>query len=96
MSQRFYPVSARHWFTLDTVELQFNNETAIFNGSRGIYAPTNYSFHCQSVSSFRYPLLVNRAPPTTTNVSLWRLNFIDFQVPYKCPCPPSLQLDSYP
>nr|XP_057908354.1 V-type proton ATPase subunit S1b [Doryrhamphus excisus] len=78
MSQRFYPVSARNWFTLDSVQLQSNGSTASFIGSRGIYAPAEYSFHCQTVSSFRDALLV----PTTNNQTTtdWRLNFVDFQI----------------
>uniref|UniRef100_UPI0037E92DBC V-type proton ATPase subunit S1b n=1 Tax=Semicossyphus pulcher TaxID=241346 RepID=UPI0037E92DBC len=78
MSQRFYPVSARNWFTLDSVQLQINNLTASFIGSRSIYAPAEYSFHCQSVRSFGEILLV----PNTTNgnASQWRLNFADFQI----------------
>ncbi|XP_040007881.1 V-type proton ATPase subunit S1b [Xiphias gladius] len=78
MSQRLYPVSARNWFTLDSVELQSNGITASFIGSRGIYAPAEYSFHCQSVSSFPDGLLVSNNP--SQNASQWRLNFIDFQI----------------
>ncbi|XP_040050004.2 V-type proton ATPase subunit S1b [Gasterosteus aculeatus] len=77
MSQRFYPVSARNWFTLDSVQLQANGQTSSFTGSRNIYAPAEYSFHCQSVTSFRDILLVaNKTNPSP----LWRLNFIDFQI----------------
>ncbi|XP_035512688.1 V-type proton ATPase subunit S1b [Morone saxatilis] len=75
MSQRFYPVSARNWSTLDSVQLQSSSLTESFIGSRSIYAPAEYSFHCQSVSSFQDTLLV---PNNTT--SQWRLNFVDFQI----------------
>ncbi|XP_044065957.1 V-type proton ATPase subunit S1b [Siniperca chuatsi] len=78
MSRRFYPVSARYWFTLDSVQLQFNGLTASFIGSRNIYAPAEYSFHCQSVSSFQDTLLVPNN--TNQNTTQWRLNFIDFQI----------------
>ncbi|XP_070766649.1 V-type proton ATPase subunit S1b [Enoplosus armatus] len=78
MSQRFFPVSARNWFSLDSVQLQSNGLTASFIGSRNIYAPAEYSFHCQSVSSFRDTLLVPNN--TNQNTSQWRLNFIDFQI----------------
>ncbi|XP_051282306.1 V-type proton ATPase subunit S1 [Dicentrarchus labrax] len=78
MSQRLYPVSARNWFTLDSVQLQSSGLTATFIGSRGIYAPAEYSFHCQSVSSFQDTLLVPNN--TNQNTSQWRLNFIDFQI----------------
>ncbi|MEQ2295606.1 hypothetical protein AMECASPLE_016102 [Ameca splendens] len=78
MSQRFYPVSARNWFTLDSVHLQVHQtgQTGSFIGSRGIYAPAEYSFRCQSVSSFRDALLI----PSNQNTTQWRLNFIDFQI----------------
>ncbi|KAM4611022.1 V-type proton ATPase subunit S1b [Polymixia lowei] len=78
MSQRFYPVSARNWFSLNTVQLQANGTTASFIGSRNIYAPAEYSFHCESVTSFSDALLSpNNTNPNTTQ---WRLNFIDFQI----------------
>ncbi|XP_022618944.1 V-type proton ATPase subunit S1-like [Seriola dumerili] len=78
MSQRFYPVSARNWFTLDSVQLQSNGLTASFIGRRGIYAPAEYSFHCQSVNSFQDALLVPNN--TNQNTTQWRLKFIDFQI----------------
>ncbi|XP_074537630.1 V-type proton ATPase subunit S1b [Halichoeres trimaculatus] len=78
MSQRFYPVSARNWFTLDSVQLQSNGATASFSGRRGIYAPAEYSFHCQSVTSFGDALLVQNS--SSGNASEWRLNFVDFQI----------------
>uniref|UniRef100_A0A3B3ZZ28 Uncharacterized protein n=1 Tax=Periophthalmus magnuspinnatus TaxID=409849 RepID=A0A3B3ZZ28_9GOBI len=74
MSQRFFPVSARRWFSLDSVQLRQNAVTAAFS-SRNIYAPAEYSYHCQFVSSFRDPLLI----PANNNGS-WRLNFVDFQI----------------
>ncbi|KAM7411244.1 hypothetical protein PAMA_021302 [Pampus argenteus] len=78
MSQRFYSVSARNWFTLDSVQLQSSGQTATFIGSRGIYAPAEYSFHCQSVNSFQDALLV--PSNTNSNTTQWKLNFIDFQI----------------
>ncbi|XP_029973745.1 V-type proton ATPase subunit S1b [Salarias fasciatus] len=78
MSQRFYSVSARNWFTLDSVQLEANGTTATFFGNRSIYAPAEYSFRCQSVSSFQDALLI---PSTTESAqSDWRLNFVDFQI----------------
>ncbi|CAL1606326.1 unnamed protein product [Knipowitschia caucasica] len=74
MSQRFFPVSARRWFNLDSVQLRQNAVSASFS-SRSIYAPAEYSYHCQMVNSFRDALLINE----NTNAS-WRLNFIDFQI----------------
>nr|XP_020505919.1 V-type proton ATPase subunit S1-like [Labrus bergylta] len=77
MSQRFYPVSARNWFALDSVQLQASSLTASF-GSRSIYAPAEYSYHCMSVSSFGDALLFPNS--TNANASQWRLNFVDFQI----------------
>ncbi|XP_072222507.1 V-type proton ATPase subunit S1-like [Leuresthes tenuis] len=78
MSQRLYPVSARNWFTLDSVQLQKNGLTASFTGRHSIYAPAEYSFHCKSVSSFQNALLVPNSSNQTS--SQFRLNFIDFQI----------------
>lgn len=78
MRRQFYPVSARNWFTLDSVQLQSGGLTASFIGSRNIYAPAEYSYHCQSVNSFQDALLVPNN--TNQNTTQWRLNFIDFQV----------------
>ncbi|XP_061591159.1 V-type proton ATPase subunit S1b [Cololabis saira] len=78
MSQRFYSVSARNWFTLDSVQLQANGLTESFVGRRNISAPAEYSFHCQSVNTFREGLLVPR--DSNQNSSQWRLNFVDFQI----------------
>lgn len=74
MSQRLYKVSARNWFTLDAVQLRQNGVTASFS-SRSIYAPAEYSYHCQSVNSVRDALLT----PTNGN-NTWRVNFVDFQI----------------
>ncbi|KAM8830109.1 ATPase H+ transporting accessory protein 1a [Synchiropus picturatus] len=78
MSQRHYKVSARRWFTLDTLELAYDNMKATFNGSRNIYAPAEYSYRCQSLTSFRWPLLVPHSPKDAANQ--WRVAFEDFQI----------------
>ncbi|XP_037539805.1 V-type proton ATPase subunit S1b [Nematolebias whitei] len=78
MSRQFYPVSARYWFTLDSVQLQVNGTTGSFIGRGGVYAPAEYSFHCQSVKSFPNALLIPNA--TTEETAQWRLNFTDFQI----------------
>lgn len=80
MSQRHYTVSARRWFTLDAVELEYDGTKATFNGSRNIYAPAEYSYRCKSVSSFRWPLLVPRSAKDPANQ--WRVSFDDFQVSF--------------
>lgn len=78
MSQRHYKVSARRWFTLDAVELEYDGTRAAFNGSRNIYAPAEYSYRCKSVTSFRWPLLVPRSSKDPANQ--WRVSFDDFQI----------------
>ncbi|XP_041800927.1 ATPase H+ transporting accessory protein 1a [Chelmon rostratus] len=78
MSQRHYRVSARRWFTLDSVELEYDEITATFNGSRNIYAPAEYSYRCESVTSFRWPLLIPRSSRDPANQ--WRVSFEDFQI----------------
>ncbi|XP_040009701.1 ATPase H+ transporting accessory protein 1a [Xiphias gladius] len=78
MSQRHYKVSARRWFTLDAVELEYDGTKATFNGSRNIYAPAEYSYRCESVTSFRWPLLIPRSSKDPANQ--WRVSFEDFQI----------------
>ncbi|KAK2897140.1 ATPase H+ transporting accessory protein 1a [Channa argus] len=78
MSQRHYQVSARRWFTLDAVELEYDGTKAIFNGSRNIYAPAEYSYRCESVTSFRWPLLVPRSSKDPANQ--WKVSFEDIQI----------------
>ncbi|KAG7519057.1 hypothetical protein JOB18_000587 [Solea senegalensis] len=78
MSQRHYQVSARRWFTLDAVELEYDGTKATFNGSRNIYAPAEFSYRCESVTNFRWPLLVPRSAKDPANQ--WRVSFEDFQI----------------
>ncbi|XP_034534285.1 V-type proton ATPase subunit S1 [Notolabrus celidotus] len=78
LSQRHYRVSARRWFTLDAVELEYDGTKATFNGSRHIYAPAEYSYRCESVTNFRWPQLVPRSSKDPANQ--WRVSFEDFQI----------------
>ncbi|XP_006806377.1 V-type proton ATPase subunit S1-like [Neolamprologus brichardi] len=78
LSQRNYKVSARRWFTLDAVELEYDGTKATFNGSRNIYAPAEYSYRCESVTSFQWPLLIPRTSKDPANQ--WRVSFEDFQI----------------
>ncbi|KAG9269846.1 ATPase H+ transporting accessory protein 1a [Astyanax mexicanus] len=78
MRQRHYKVSARRWFTMDLVQLEFDGKKASFNGSRGIYAPAEYSYRCDSVTSFRYAQLTPRS--SKDNANDWRISFDDFQI----------------
>ncbi|XP_077074925.1 V-type proton ATPase subunit S1b [Siphateles boraxobius] len=78
MRKIFFPVSARDWTVMEQVVLEYDGQRAIFNASGGIYAPAEYSFHCQSVSSVQNPLLVPRN--ATDNATQWKLTFTDFQI----------------
>ncbi|XP_072553457.1 ATPase H+ transporting accessory protein 1a [Salminus brasiliensis] len=78
MRQRHYKVSARRWFTMDTVQLEYDGKKASFNGSRSIYAPAEYSYRCDSVTSFRYAQLTPRS--AKDNANDWRISFDDFQI----------------
>ncbi|XP_007538366.1 V-type proton ATPase subunit S1 [Erinaceus europaeus] len=76
LANRFYPVSARNWFTLERLEIHSNGSVAVFNVSQ-ITGPSIYSFHCQHVSSLsrKGNLLVPQAQP-----SAWQISFDDFQI----------------
>lgn len=76
LANRFYPVSARHWFTLERLEIHSNGSVAYFNASQ-VTGPSIYSFHCEYVSSLNKNgnLLVPGTQP-----SLWQMTFQDFQV----------------
>ncbi|XP_016077421.1 PREDICTED: V-type proton ATPase subunit S1 [Miniopterus natalensis] len=73
---RFYPVSARHWFTMERLEIHSNGSVVYFNVSQ-ITGPSIYSFHCQYVSSLsnKGSLLVPNTQP-----SLWQMTLQDFQI----------------
>ncbi|XP_004717613.1 V-type proton ATPase subunit S1 [Echinops telfairi] len=75
-ANRFYPVSARHWFNMERLEVHSNDSITYFNASQ-ITAPSTYSFHCQFVSSTSgsNSLLVLYTQP-----SLWQLTLRDFQI----------------
>ncbi|XP_067303127.1 ATPase H+ transporting accessory protein 1a [Pseudorasbora parva] len=78
MNRRHYKVSARHWFTMDRVQLEYDGKMASFNGSRHIYAPSEYSYRCESVSSSYYPQLAPHSEKDNAND--WHISFEDFQV----------------
>ncbi|KTG32599.1 hypothetical protein cypCar_00023776 [Cyprinus carpio] len=78
MNRRHYKVSARHWFTMDLVHLDYDGKNATFNGSRYIYAPAEYSYRCESVSSSRYPQLSPHSDKDNAND--WQISFHDFQI----------------
>ncbi|XP_051516386.1 V-type proton ATPase subunit S1-like [Myxocyprinus asiaticus] len=78
MNQRHYKVSARRWFTMDLVQLEYDGKKASFNASRHIYAPAEYSYRCESVSSSRYPQLSPHS--AKDNANEWQISFDDFQI----------------
>ncbi|KAK2885967.1 hypothetical protein Q8A67_016804 [Cirrhinus molitorella] len=78
MNRRYYKVSARHWFTMDLVQLDYDGKYATFNASRYIYAPAEYSYRCESVSSSRYPQLSPHSDKDNAND--WQISFDDFQI----------------
>uniref|UniRef100_A0A8C1YKD1 ATPase H+ transporting accessory protein 1a n=1 Tax=Cyprinus carpio TaxID=7962 RepID=A0A8C1YKD1_CYPCA len=78
MNRRHYKVFARHWFTMDLVHLAYEGKNAMFNGSRYIYAPAEYSYRCESLSSSRYSQLSPHSDKDNAND--WQISFDDFQV----------------
>ncbi|KAL4655470.1 V-type proton ATPase subunit S1-like [Arapaima gigas] len=69
----YYTMSARKWFILDQILLQYDNQNATFNDTRNIYAPGEYSYRCESVSMSNNLLL-------NSNDNKWILSFRDFQI----------------
>ncbi|KAL4844192.1 hypothetical protein H8958_007963 [Nasalis larvatus] len=76
LANRLYPVSARHWFTMERLEVHSNGSVAYFNASQ-VTGPSIYSFHCEYVSSLskKGGLLVARTQP-----SPWQMMLQDFQI----------------
>uniref|UniRef100_A0A4W2FU08 ATPase H+ transporting accessory protein 1 n=1 Tax=Bos indicus x Bos taurus TaxID=30522 RepID=A0A4W2FU08_BOBOX len=76
LANSYYSVSARHWFTLENLEIHSNGSVAYFNASQ-VTGPSIYSFHCEHVSSENEDgnLLVPDTQP-----SLWQMTFRDFQI----------------
>ncbi|XP_057574434.1 V-type proton ATPase subunit S1 [Hippopotamus amphibius kiboko] len=76
LANRFYQVSARHWFTMERLEIHSNGSVASFNASQ-VTGPSIYSFHCEYVSSLNQDgnLLVPGTQP-----SLWQMTFQGFQI----------------
>uniref|UniRef100_A0ABZ3NN74 ATPase H+ transporting accessory protein 1 n=1 Tax=Rattus norvegicus TaxID=10116 RepID=A0ABZ3NN74_RAT len=75
LASRFYPVSARYWFTMERLEIHSNGSVAHFNVSQ-VTGPSIYSFHCEYVSSLskKGSLLVTNVP------SLWQMTLHNFQI----------------
>ncbi|NP_001123842.1 V-type proton ATPase subunit S1 precursor [Xenopus tropicalis] len=80
LNRRFYPVSARFWFTLSQVEIIYSGNTATFLAPQ-VNAPSNYSFHCQYISSwptFGSVLVSNTSK--NSPASKWQLHIAEFQI----------------
>ncbi|XP_029442044.1 V-type proton ATPase subunit S1-like protein [Rhinatrema bivittatum] len=75
-----YKLSIQNRFTLQCVQIIYNNSMqATFNAST-IFAPAGYSYHCQRVSSLQqYDRLLM---PSIENdmARFWEITFIDFQI----------------
>ncbi|XP_051886248.1 V-type proton ATPase subunit S1-like [Pristis pectinata] len=78
MRNSFYTVSARHWFTLDFVEIvQDEVNVGAFNVS-SISAPQEYSFHCQLVgTSGLYGVAFI---PANKTAQAWTIAISEFQI----------------
>ncbi|XP_053551752.1 V-type proton ATPase subunit S1 [Bombina bombina] len=76
----WYKVSARFWFNLRHVRMDFNNQNATFLAPQ-ISAPSIYSFHCQYASSKAAfgPLLVLNASKEFPAPN-WQLHIQEFQI----------------
>nr|XP_004672171.1 V-type proton ATPase subunit S1 [Jaculus jaculus] len=76
LANRFYPVSARYWFTMESFEIHSNGSVVYFNASQ-VTGPSIYSFHCEYVSTLtkKGNLLVTNMQP-----SLWQITLHDFQI----------------
>ncbi|XP_075691109.1 V-type proton ATPase subunit S1 [Rhinoderma darwinii] len=80
LESRFYPISARRWFTLNRVEIHNATQNATFLAPQ-VNAPSNYSFHCEYVSSklqFGQLLIYNRTKDSPA--TKWTLTINDFQI----------------
>ncbi|NP_001081716.1 ATPase, H+ transporting, lysosomal accessory protein 1, gene 2 S homeolog precursor [Xenopus laevis] len=80
LQRRFYPVSGRFWFILSHVEMIHGQNTAVFLAPQ-VNAPSNYSFHCQYISSWQTfgSLLVSNTSKDLPS-SRWQLHIADFQI----------------
>ncbi|XP_072345130.1 ATPase H+ transporting accessory protein 1a [Scyliorhinus torazame] len=76
MSRQLYNVSAKHWFTLDQVEIYSNGERISFNVTQ-VYAPAIYSYHCKRVAQ---DYMSSSILPWSSSTSSWVVIFEDFQI----------------
>ncbi|XP_066473990.1 V-type proton ATPase subunit S1 isoform X1 [Tiliqua scincoides] len=80
MKNRRYPVSARYWFTLNTVELvrgKSSQDIAIYNATQ-LTAPSIYSVSCAHVSN--QPASGAILVPRNSFASKWKVLLTNFQI----------------
>ncbi|KAJ6655326.1 hypothetical protein lerEdw1_005518, partial [Lerista edwardsae] len=80
MKSRLYPVSARYWFTVNTVELvrgKKPQDIAVFNATQ-LTAPSIYSVSCAHVSN--QPASGAILVPNNTFTSEWKMLITNFQI----------------
>ncbi|KAM8933494.1 V-type proton ATPase subunit S1 [Pelodytes ibericus] len=78
LASRFYKVSARYWFTLSQVSVEYDSQNATYLSPQ-VSAPNPFSFHCQFVSddpAYGELLLLNN----TVKTPAWRLHMTEFQI----------------
>nr|XP_005997833.1 PREDICTED: V-type proton ATPase subunit S1-like protein [Latimeria chalumnae] len=80
MVNTHYKQSGQNWFSLNSVQIQYNGSLQAMFNATDIYAPAAYSYHCQYVSSLQKhnALLV---PISKDDIArLWQITFTDFQI----------------
>ncbi|XP_075833977.1 V-type proton ATPase subunit S1-like protein [Microtus pennsylvanicus] len=73
-------LSSQSWFSLQRVEIIFNNSVQAAFNATGIYALSSYSYRCQRVSSLRRNDALQLLGGSDDVTSLWEVTFIDFQI----------------
>ncbi|KAH0505654.1 V-type proton ATPase subunit S1-like protein [Microtus ochrogaster] len=73
-------LSSQSWFSLQRVEIIFNNSVQAAFNATGIYALSSYSYRCQRVSSLRRNDALLLLGGSDNVTSLWEVTFIDFQI----------------
>ncbi|XP_062924118.1 ATPase H+ transporting accessory protein 1 like a [Mobula hypostoma] len=80
MKSTYHRISLQNWFSLDFVQIFYDNALqASFNASE-IYAPVTNSYHCHYISSLqKYEALL--VPRTRDNATgFWHITFVQLQI----------------
>ncbi|XP_012577214.1 PREDICTED: V-type proton ATPase subunit S1-like protein [Condylura cristata] len=73
-------LTIQSWFSLNHVEIIFNNSIQATFNATGVYAPASYSYHCHRVSNLqRYDAFLLPSD-VDEMLSLWEVTFVDFQI----------------